>query len=131
LEERERGGGEAERAGLKTGAVKESPSVALLGPISGPGMCGADFPLKVSGLGDSGPLGYADEPMRPPGDVPQAAPSYPRQPGYPSPQYPSQYPSQSPSSPSRPPFAVNPNYPADTRLPPRQDYPPQPSDHPP
>src|SRR5262249_9117774 len=96
FEEREPWRREAEMACLKTGAVKEGPSVALLGPISGPGMCGADFPLKVSGLGDSGPLGYADEVLRPPGDVPQAAPGYPRQPTYQQP-YPSQYPSQPPA----------------------------------
>src|SRR5215469_13169865 len=80
FEEREPWRREAEMACLKSGAVKESPSVALLGPISGPGMCGADFPLKVSGLGEDAPLSYADEPLRPPGDVPQAA--YPSQPAY-------------------------------------------------
>ena len=30
-------------------------------------MCGADFPLKVSALGESSALGYVDEPIRPPG----------------------------------------------------------------
>jgi hypothetical protein len=138
LEEREPWRREAEMACLKAGTVKEGASVALLGPISGPGMCGADFPLKISGLGEEGPLGYADEALRPPGDVPQAAPSYPRAPAYPqqpvyqSPQYPprsqspsqSQYPGQYPPN---APFAVNPDYPADTRLPPRTAYPPQPS----
>src|SRR5258708_33448900 len=71
FEEREPWRREAEMACLKTGTVKESPSVALLGPISGPGMCGADFPLKVSALGESQPLGYTDEPVRPPATVPQ------------------------------------------------------------
>jgi len=133
FEERESWRREAEMACLKAGAVKETPSVALLSPISGPGACGADFPLKVSGLGEDAPMSYADEPLRPPGDVPQA--SYPAQPSYrsappyqppptyqPSPTYqsapiyqpPAQYPSNSP-------FSVNPDYPHDTRLPPRQD----------
>ena len=130
VEDREPWRREAEMACLKTGAVKESPSVALLQPISGPGMCGADFPLKISGLGEESPLGYADEALRPPGDVQQSGPSYPPQ-GYPQSyppqppyqapsQYPQRYPSQSPY-PSNPPFAVNPNYPADTRLPPRNE----------
>ena len=36
-------------------------------------MCGADFPLKVSALGESSPLvGYADDP-RPPGSIPNSA----------------------------------------------------------
>ena len=38
------------------------------GPINGPGMCGADFPLKVAALGDHPLLSYADEPLRPPGE---------------------------------------------------------------
>jgi len=133
FEEREPWRRDAEMACLKSGAVKESPSVALLSPISGPGMCGADFPLKVSGLGEDAPLSYADEPLRPPGDVPQA--SYPSQPAYrpaptyqPAPSYPSSptyqssptYPS-SPPYPTNGPFSVNPDYPHDTRLPPRQD----------
>ncbi len=79
---------EAEEKCLAQGAVKESPSVALLKPIQGPGMCGADFPLKVGVLGESAiqtaSLGYADD-LRPPGSVPQGsqfppANSYPRPP---------------------------------------------------
>ncbi len=112
FEEREPWRGEAEMACLKSGAVKESPSIALLGPITGPGMCGADFPLKVSGLGEDAPLSYADEALRPPADVPQGgAPAYPSQPTY---QPPPQYPPDTP-------FQVNPDYPHDTRLPPRPD----------
>ena len=81
LEEREPWRREAEMACLKTGTVKESPSVALLGPINGPGMCGADFPLKVAALGESqSALGYWDDPVRPPGMVPHAGPAYPPQP---------------------------------------------------
>src|SRR5215469_1791781 len=88
-EERPAWRGEAEQACLKSGSVKEGPSVVLLPPINGPGMCGADFPLKVSQLGEGSPLGYEDEAVRPPGDVPQASPAYPSQrPPYPaSPQY--------------------------------------------
>ncbi len=123
LEEREPWRREAEVECLKSGTVKESPSVALLGPINGPGMCGADFPLKVAALGEQqAPLGYADEPIRPPGPVPQAGNPYPRPvytpaPTYrPLPQYPaSEYPPNTP-------FSVNPAYPADTRLPPNPDY---------
>ena len=118
MEEREPWRREAEMACLKTGTVKESPSVALLGPINGPGMCGADFPLKVAALGESQTaLGYWDDPVRPPGMVPQAGPAYPQQPRPPAPTYraPPQYPPNTP-------FAVNPAYPADTRLPPNPDY---------
>jgi hypothetical protein len=77
FEAREPWRAEAEQQCLKSGVVKESPAVALLRPISGPGVCGADFPLKVAALGESAVLGFADE-LRPPGLVPQSAPVYPR-----------------------------------------------------
>jgi Extensin-like protein C-terminus len=130
-EQREPWRGEAEQACLKSGSVKESPSVVLLPPINGPGMCGADFPLKVSMLGEGAPLGYEDEAVRPPSDVPQAAPAYPRQP----PQYPANPQYGSPAYPppqgypTNAPFAVNPAYPHDTRLPPNVSYPAQPRDN--
>jgi Extensin-like protein C-terminus len=60
---------EAEVQCLKSGAIKEGPAVAMLSPIEGPGICGADFPFKVAGLGDTQVLGYADEPVRPPGTI--------------------------------------------------------------
>jgi hypothetical protein len=60
---------DAEVACLNSGAVKESPARVRVAPISGPGICGADFPLRVSELGDSAPLGYDDEPLRPPGAI--------------------------------------------------------------
>ena len=41
---------EAEVACLKSGLVKESPALARIEPIAGPGICGADFPLKVAAL---------------------------------------------------------------------------------
>src|SRR6267378_2251892 len=125
LEEREPWRREAEVECLKTGTVKESPSVALLGPINGPGMCGADFPLKVAALGENPVLSYADEPLRPPGQVPQGGGSYPRPVYAPAPTYqpPPQYPDPAPRDyPSNSPFSVNPAYPADTRLPPNPDY---------
>jgi hypothetical protein len=98
--ERESWRAEAEVACLKSGAVKENPDLVRISPISGPGVCGAEFPLKVAALGEStASFGFADE-LRPPGNIggnqprwpvsqPQAsAPlsSYPepavRQPGY-------------------------------------------------
>ena len=67
---------DAEEKCLAAGTVKESPSVALLKPISGPGMCGADFPLKIAALGESAlataSLSYADD-LRPPGSVPNGS----------------------------------------------------------
>jgi Extensin-like protein C-terminus len=56
---------EAEVQCLNSGAVKEGPGIVRIDPIRGPGICGADFPFKVSSLGESSPFGYADE-IRPP-----------------------------------------------------------------
>jgi hypothetical protein len=36
-------------------------------------MCGADYPLRVSALGDGTPLSYTDAPVRPPSTIPDAA----------------------------------------------------------
>ena len=60
---------EAEVACLNSGTVKEGAGLVRISPIEGPGMCGADFPLKVSALGDASALGYGDEPVRPPGSI--------------------------------------------------------------
>jgi hypothetical protein len=98
--EREPWRAEAEVACLKSGVVKENADLVRINPISGPGVCGAEFPLKVAALGESSSsFGFADE-LRPPAGIggnqprwpvsqPQpAAPvsSYPetavRQPGY-------------------------------------------------
>ena len=69
-EEREPWRAEAEIACLKSGAVKENADLVRIDPISGPGVCGAEFPLKVAALGESsGSFGFADDDMRPPGDV--------------------------------------------------------------
>jgi extensin-like protein len=96
--EREPWRAEAEIACLKSGAVKENADLVRINPISGPGVCGAEFPLKVAALGeDNGSVGFADE-LRPPAAIggnqprwpgsqpPPAPPPYPetavRQPGY-------------------------------------------------
>jgi hypothetical protein len=82
---------DAEVACLKSGAVKQGAGIAELRPIQGPGMCGADFPLRITMLGEGGPLGFADDP-RPPGRIPTipeyppAAPAAPAAP-YPAPTY--------------------------------------------
>jgi hypothetical protein len=62
---------EAEIACLKSGAVRESGTIVRIEPINGPGMCGADFPMKVAALGDSPMLSYSGD-LRPPGNVPNA-----------------------------------------------------------
>jgi hypothetical protein len=64
---------EAELACLNSGTVKENPRVVRIEPIDGPGMCGADFPLKVAALGESPAIGYAGEVIRPPGSIPGAS----------------------------------------------------------
>ncbi len=67
--EREPWRAEAELACMKTGAIKETPELVRIDPISGPGACGAQFPLKVAALGEgSGSFGFADE-LRPPGNI--------------------------------------------------------------
>jgi hypothetical protein len=61
---------EAEVACLKSGAVKETADVVRISPISGPGACGAEYPLKVAALGENiGSFGFADESLRPPGNI--------------------------------------------------------------
>jgi hypothetical protein len=64
---------DAEIACMKSGAVKETGTIVRVEPINGPGMCGADFPLKVAALGDNALLGYSGE-LRPPGNVPNVGP---------------------------------------------------------
>jgi hypothetical protein len=63
---------QAEVTCLKSGAVKIGAGVVQISPIEGPGMCGADFPLKVAALGESSAIGYADD-LRPPGAIPNAS----------------------------------------------------------
>jgi hypothetical protein len=126
---------DAEIACLNSGAVKESPARVRISAISGPGMCGADYPLRVSALGESGPLGYTDEAPVPPGAIPNGSmpqrwpvtqPSATPSPGVSSQQLPplqpraSQYPSQAYPPPSATavgqPLSLNP-----TGLPPPED----------
>src|SRR6201996_6351433 len=103
-QEREPWRAEAQIACLKSGAVKENAELVRIDPISGPGVCGAEFPLKVAALGESNSsIGFADDDLRPPGNIgnqprwpitqpppPQISsspyPSYPaRQPNYAAP----------------------------------------------
>jgi hypothetical protein len=72
---------EAEVACMKSGEVKLGTGVVRMEPIEGPGICGADFPLKVSVLGESPSMAYSDE-LRPPASIPNA--SDPRQPRWPA-----------------------------------------------
>src|ERR1700674_4248170 len=74
IEERDPWRHEAEVECLKSGAVREGPAVAIIKPIQGPGVCGADFPLRVAALGSSQTLGFADE-LRPPGTIPRYSPA--------------------------------------------------------
>ena len=89
-EEREPWRAEAEIACLKSGAVKENAELVRIDPISGPGACGAEFPLKVAALGESSSsFGFADDDLRPPGNIgnqprwPVSPPPPPRAPLYP------------------------------------------------
>lgn len=52
---------EAELACVKSGAVKETALVRMREPLEGPGSCGADFPFKVTALGDNAMLAFAPE----------------------------------------------------------------------
>lgn len=76
LAEREPWRREAEIACLKSSSVRESAAIVQVAPISGPGACGADFPLKVAALGEGAALGFA-EPLRPPAGVPVARGRFP------------------------------------------------------
>ena len=67
--ERETWRHEAESTCIKSGAVKEGAGIVRIEPIEGPGMCGADFPLKVAALGEGPLVGYADD-IRPPASIP-------------------------------------------------------------
>ena len=84
MAEREPWRREAEVACLKSGEVRESVNLVRIDPINGPGVCGAEFPLKVGALDNGGPggLGYADD-LRPPAAIPSA--QQPRWPIAPSP----------------------------------------------
>ena len=66
---------------MKSGEVKMGAGVVRVEPIEGPGICGADFPLKVSVLGESSSMAYSDE-LRPPAAIPNG--SDPRMPRWPA-----------------------------------------------
>jgi hypothetical protein len=134
LAERDAWRHEAEVACLKSGQVKESAALIRIEPINGPGICGADFPLRVSAIGEGAPIGY-DEEVRPPGSIPGASrqplarvPYTPRvtAPGYePYPAVPQSSPSYSPADQQAyPQQAYPPQYRQDSAAP--QSYPPQP-----
>ena len=112
--EREPWRAEAEVACLKSGAVKENPELVRINPISGPGVCGAEFPLKVAALGDAGgSLGFADE-LRPPGSIGGNQPRWPvsqpptsQSPNYSYPETADRQPGYAASSNSRGPVSLN------------------------
>ncbi len=109
--EREPWRAEAEKACLKSGAVKETAELVRIDPIAGPGVCGAEFPLKVAALGEANSsLGYADD-LRPPASIGN-------QPRWPVSQPPPSY-SQAPSSyrQSQPAIAPRADYPTSTGAP--------------
>jgi hypothetical protein len=90
LAEREPWRHDAELTCLNSGTVKETPTRVRISSIEGPGACGADYPLRISTLGDSGPLSYTDEALIPPGSIPNAGPRA---------SMPQQWPGASPSRP--------------------------------
>jgi hypothetical protein len=63
---------EAEVQCLESGAVREGIGMVRISPIHGPGICGADYPLKVSSFGETAPLAYGDD-LRPPGAIPNSS----------------------------------------------------------
>jgi hypothetical protein len=118
--EREPWRAEAELVCLKSGTVKEGPDVVRIEPISGPGVCGADYPLRISALGEgSGTFGFADESLRPPADIgnqPRWPITQPPPPAYPRappayPQAPPAYPQASPAYPQASPAYRQNSYP--------------------
>jgi len=60
FEEREPWRHEAEISCLKSGAVKEGPSIATTKAIEGPGACGVDYPLRVASLGETALASFAE-----------------------------------------------------------------------
>jgi hypothetical protein len=61
LEEREPWRHEAEISCMKSGAVKEGPSIAIAKAIEGPGACGLDYPLRVTSFGETALVSFAEE----------------------------------------------------------------------
>ena len=74
-----RGGKEAEARCIGAGSVREGPGVTRISAINGPGMCGADYPFRVSTLGV--PMAMSFDDLRPPASIPNATrPAPPRWP---------------------------------------------------
>ena len=121
LAERDSWRHEAEESCINSGVPEEAPGRVRIATISGPGACGIDYPLKVSELGVSGPLGYDDEPMQPPGSIPNAGPQ--QWPGVQSQPLPP--PPRSQSSPYGPPEGGPPPYDPDSSS--RYSPPPSPA----
>ena len=70
---------QAEEQCMRSGSVKLGAGIVQIEPIEGPGMCGADFPLKVAALGEAAtPMSYSEAP-RPPSGLgnSSAMPSWP------------------------------------------------------
>src|SRR5271170_8437763 len=117
LAEREPWRHEAEASCLSSGAVKETPERVRISSISGPGACGIDYPLRISSLGESVPLSYDDEAVRPPGSIPTGS-------------MPQNWPGAQPATPIQsnalPALqqAAPPSYPAPQSYPAAQSYPP-------
>jgi hypothetical protein len=61
FEEREPWRHEAEISCMKSGAVKEGPSIAIIKAIEGPGACGLDYPLRIAALGETALASFAEE----------------------------------------------------------------------
>jgi hypothetical protein len=66
---------EAEVECINAGLVTEGIGIVRLDAIRGPGICGADFPMKVSSFGESTPLAFADDP-RPPVAIRSGLPNW-------------------------------------------------------
>src|SRR5262245_42836276 len=102
---------EAEVQCINSGTVREGAGIVRVKAIRGPGACGADFPLRVSELGEGATtLGYSDD-LRPPSSIPGAS-AQPRGPAAAPPPYETRAPAY-PSYPSRsaqPPSRVLPEY---------------------
>ena len=62
---------EAEARCIGSGTVREGPGVTRISAINGPGMCGADYPFRVSTLGVAAALSFGDD-LRPPASIPDA-----------------------------------------------------------
>ncbi|MEX2035632.1 MAG: extensin family protein, partial [Xanthobacteraceae bacterium] len=124
---------EAELACLNSGTVRQGAGVVRISPIEGAGVCGADFPLKVTALGESAALGFADEVIRPPGAIGGASRPLP-EPRWPISQSPYRAPPPAPryAPPSHPGAPMSIEAPGTAQAATPQSYPPpQQGDQPP